>query len=304
MAMKKSFVIAVIFVCCGINAVCGKKKKKEKLQSEYYNPKSGIKELSATHFPSKGAKYIWLVQFYKQNCRKCYAMKSAFSRAASHIKKDSNGKSRVKLGAFDCSSLPHTTANKKICADHGAIDGLQFPRLVLIKSGISHKFEEGEKITTKSLLRFVYKFANIPFIPSSSTPGKSTRSKCGARDGIYHRSSGVTNLCDAFFPKKNKHKYNWIVKFYSGYDGNSRWFKERYYKRLATEDIFLKHKTTLKLGAINCVSNKRNRKLCKQYNVQKFPTLIAFKSHANPIIFNENIINWETLRNFVASVAT
>ena len=132
------FLVAFIIFFFDLLFVDGKKTKS---LPAYYNKKAGIKELRATHFPSKGAKYIWLVQFYKQNCRKCFAMKSAFSRTAQQIKKNSQAKTKIKLGSFDCSSSTKTPANKKICADHGAIDGLPFPVIVAIKDGATFKYE-------------------------------------------------------------------------------------------------------------------------------------------------------------------
>lgn len=318
-------IITIIFISSN-NFVQGKKKSKQKKTlPTYYNVKSGVKELRATHFPGKGAKYIWLIQFYKQNCRKCYAMKSAFSRAAQQVKKHGEAKNKIRFGSFDCTGS-HNSGNKKICADHGAIDGLAFPQIVIIKNGKPYTYEM-DGITAQNLIRFAYKYANIPYkfkgptssttknTPSSSSSSSSdmndkkpssttsSRKKCGKKEGVYHDSTNVINLCHKFFPKKGKHKYNWIVNFYSEHDGNSKWFKENFYKRLYAEDTFLKYKSSTKLGAINCVSNKQNRNLCKRYNINKFPTLMGFKINSNPIIFNEKNINWNTLSQFVASVS-
>ena len=93
-------IITIIFISSN-NFVQGKKKSKQKKTlPTYYNVKSGVKELRATHFPGKGAKYIWLIQFYKQNCRKCYAMKSAFSRAAKQVKKHGEAKNKIRIHAI------------------------------------------------------------------------------------------------------------------------------------------------------------------------------------------------------------
>ena len=37
-----------------------------------------------------------------------------------------------RFGSLNCTGS-HNLGNKKICADHGAIDGLAFPQIVIIK---------------------------------------------------------------------------------------------------------------------------------------------------------------------------
>ena len=173
----------------------------------YYPAKTGIKELQPNKFPGKGAKYIWLVQFYKQNCRKCYAMKSAFTRAMATIKKDKLAKGVIRLGAFDCSSKK---ANKEVCAAHRALDGLPFPHIKLIADGVVYDFS-APQTTATSLLQFAYEHAKLPFKQKKPKANRKPRRavfvvengnkvKVQEKEGIYHEETGIKNLCNNFFP--------------------------------------------------------------------------------------------------------
>ena len=277
----------------------------------YYPAKTGIKELQPNKFPGKGAKYIWLVQFYKQNCRKCYAMKSAFTRAMATIKKDKVAKGVIRLGAFDCSSKK---ANKEVCAAHRALDGLPFPHIKLIANGVVYDFS-APQTTATSLLQFAYEHAKLPFqqkkpkankkppAPSSSSKTTTKSKKCRKKEGIYHEETGIKNLCKNFFPKPGKHKYHWFVKFYSPYDGGSRHVKYNFWDKVSKRDIVTTNKDKLKFGAVDCLSGTANRQLCRAHGVKKFPTLMAFApDKGTETATFEGEYNWAQLDAWIKSV--
>ena len=100
-----------------------------------------------------------------------------------------------------------------------------------------------------------------------------TQTRCRGEPPYVQGS--VTPLCTGHFPEKTSPNFaSWVVHFYGG---NCRRCRET---ALILQDVLAENpvrQSDLRLGAVDC-QQAENRKLCKSFNIWKYPVLMALSS--------------------------